>query len=892
MVPKVEPGVLSMLWAVLPQHVPGDVVLTPIASKLNNWCSVVCIIMAIAAHFCCDYHETRLAVIDEDPTMPLFLCFSATMAFYGLVFETGLGICIRIMGLQACDEEDLTLRRRLRLNRKMVIEFSLLSTMYTLMACDMQVVHKGWIAEYYGGHQIVYSFRYIEWVCFAPIVLSISGSLDHAPDGSPRNGLMPSSLLTGIYCIISWQALVVTNFYWSWALIIWAFVSFFVASYEQFYFALWVKDQGASGPVRAAMLTYLVVMLGIYGVVYLLPIQGWISATLENKFYCLGDVSFKIGTSVMLLATNDLAIGTEMRRRAEAAADDLQRLIRTASVPILGVDTAGHINQWNMKTEDLTGLSGAEAMGLPLVKMLGESSQAEAQAFVRSALAGDEIGTLETSLYPKGLQELGVASANELRRNKTMLVLSAVPRKDKRGDIKGVSLVGCDLTEVAAYREAEQRKMRFMAVVSHELRSPLYGIIGLLDQLCDTEKQEGPLRTFKLVKTCANRLLDLVMNIMEMATMACTHDGSPAPTKRLSRDPVDLSILLDEVVLLVKCSSDKGGRPLVKTSVQLMNEVNSLPIIEADTHKCTQVFFNLVTNACKFTKEGRITLTGVVDPEKQWVEISVTDTGKGIARGSLERIFLPFEQEDNSAIRGYQGIGLGLSIATELVRAHGGSIKVESELDVGTSFSVRLPIVMPEPVKAKAQGKASREPNTKASPQPASVEAEDKPSVRVANRRPLILSVDNDDVNQQVVQGILSEYEVHIAMDGTEALEFLQKCETLPDTMLLDIAIPGTSGYEVCIDVRGRLNIGLAEMPILMLSASPTNSSIIAAYDSGANSLISKPLRKHLLNAQVRAALRLKADYVAGARQKQADTVEEGALRRRRFSVRGPAIGR
>jgi len=813
--------------------------------------------------------------------MPLFLRFTATMAFCGLLYELCLAICIKTMGLQLLYEEDPVFRRRLRLNRKMMYVFTFLTTIYTCMACDWQYVHKGWIAEYHGGHQIVYSFRYIEWVCCAPIVLSISGQLPHTADGSPRNALVPSSMLTGIYCIISWQGIVVTDFYWAWVLIFWAFVSYFLASYEQLHFAWWVKDQGTAGPVRAALLVYLVIMIGIYGVVYLLPIPGWVTATFENKFYCLGDVSFKVGTSVMLLATNDLANNEEMRRRAEATADDLRRLINTASVPIFGVDTKGFVNQWNMKTADLTGLPEALAMGLPLVKMLGESSQADAGAFIRNALEGKDIGTLETSIYPKGMAELENEEANGLVTKKAMLVLSASPTKDKQGGIKGVSLVGCDLTDVAAYREAEQRKVRFMAVVSHELRSPLHGIIGLMDHLCDTEKQEGRLRFMKLVKNCANRLLDLVVNIMEMASMVSSHDGSAAPTKKLARDPVELSKILDEIVMLVKSSTDKGGNPLVKKSVQLVNDVQALPIIEADAHKCTQVFYNLVTNACKFTMQGTITLAGNVDPEGMWVEVSVTDTGKGIARGSLERIFQPFEQEDNSAIRGYQGIGLGLSIAHEVVRGHGGTIKVESELEVGTTFTVRLPVVMCLPMKAnteKAKSAAEQPslldsfaepgPRVVLGPEgpmvvPREIKVFDKPRAPETARRPVILSADDDEVNQQVVTGILSDYDVHIAMDGIEALAFLEKCEEPPDLMLLDIMMPNMSGYEVCKIVREKLGIGPAQMPILMLSASSMDSSIIEAYDSGANDYVSKPFDKQVLNAHVRAALRLRADHMA-----------------------------
>mmetsp|Transcript_28187 Transcript_28187/g.61252 ORF Transcript_28187/g.61252 Transcript_28187/m.61252 type:complete len:905 (-) Transcript_28187:266-2980(-) len=849
---------LSLLWKIIPQHVPGDLNLTPITSRICNWCSLICVILAVSCHFLAEYSDLRPPVTEEDMSMPEFLRFTAALAFGGLLYELCLAICIKVMGFHDQHRDDPSFRRRLRLNRKMMFVFAFLTMTYVVMSGDHQPVHHGWIANYHGGHQIVYSVRYIEWVCCAPFVLSISGQLEHTKDGQPRNALIPSSMLTGIYCIISWQGIVVKDFYWAWGLIVFAFISYFVCCVEQIAFAWHIKDQGRAGPIRAALLFYLVIMIGIYGVVYLLPIPGWISATFENKFYCLGDASFKLGTSVMLLATNDLADNEEMRRRAEATADELERLIQTATVPIFGVDLHGRINQWNEKTAELTGLPTARAMGLPLISMLGEGSQAAGCTMIHNATLGRETDVLETTLNAAGQQVNDAHFGEDLSFKKAKLVLSAAPRKDKHGDVKGVCFVGCDLTEVSAYKEAEARKVRFMAVVSHELRSPLHGIIGLMDHLCDSEKDESRLRFMKLVKNCATRLLDLVVNIMEMASFVGSNDGNQR-AKKISRDPVELAKILDEVVMLVRNATDKGGNPLLDKSVKLENEVKHLPIIEADAYKCAQVFYNIVTNACKFTSKGSIYLSSSVDPQGDWVEIHVRDTGRGISNAALERIFQPFEQEDNSALRGYQGIGLGLSIANEVVKQHGGRINVISELGVGTTFTVRLPVVMAEPSK-KVEGTEAGDNESHITTLSSSLH-DTLMQPEASNRRASILSVDDDAVNQEIMRGILKDFDVHFAMDGSEAIDFLRKCHHLPDIALVDVMMPGMSGFEVCKYIRQKLHIPTVVMPILMISACTQDTAIVEGLDAGATDFVLKPFDKQVLSAHIRVALRIKREH-------------------------------
>eukprot|EP00929_Paragymnodinium_shiwhaense_P058155 TRINITY_DN29122_c0_g1_i1.p1 TRINITY_DN29122_c0_g1~~TRINITY_DN29122_c0_g1_i1.p1 ORF type:complete len:901 (+),score=207.27 TRINITY_DN29122_c0_g1_i1:112-2814(+) len=847
----------------------NDLVLMPLHTKLCNLCTVLCLVSFVYVHLSYEYSERRHAVTwEEDPWTPWCLQWTATVSLVGLAFELSVAICIKIMRLEELYTNDLVFMRRLLLNRKMIFAFTWLTLMYHLMAFNQQVVHVGWLADYYGGEQIVYSMRYMEWIICAPVVLSCQGQLSHSEDGKPRNSLIPSSLLTGVYCATAWQALVVADVYAAWWLLIVSFFAYYCCSVEQLAYAKVLWKEGRSGSLRAGLLIYLVVMMGVYGIVYLMPIPGWISPTWENKFYCFGDASFKIGTSIMLLASNDLANNAEMLRRAESIAQDLQSLIDTASVPIFSMDIHGKIFEWNNQIAKLTGVPKEVAFGVPVKHVLGHTTQADGSDVLQLALSGKDTQCLETQIFPHSVEEFehlqGTAPAK--------LALSTACRRDKYGGLAAVTFIGYDLTEISAYREAEERKKRFLAVVTHELRSPLHGILGLLQFLIEGEGDDKKLRFLTMIKSCATRLLDLVVNIMEMATLTGSRTGKAAVAQKLSRDPVDLNRILEEIVHLVRNSVDKRNKPLLRPGVTLTNIMEEVPVLEGDAHRCTQVFYNLVTNACKFTPKGKIEISSSVDVDGQWVDITVSDTGKGIAPSSLTRIFEPFEQEDNSVERSFEGVGLGLPIASEVVKMHGGHIRVMSALEAGSQFIVRLPIQMrekPLPVDGAARSAAatheslppmndSGDKDDEESKTPQKIASKELKAPKGPAARLHLLSVDDDPLNHEVIKNNLGEvYDITVVMDGKSAIEYLEdSSNSFPDAILLDYMMPGMSGIEVARIVREEMDIGPIKLPIVMVSASDKDTTMMEALNAGCCAYVSKPFYKGLLMAQLRACLR------------------------------------
>jgi len=273
------------------------------------------------------------------------------------------------------------------------------------------------------------------------------------------------------------------------------------------------------------------------------------------------------------------------------------------------------------------------------------------------------------------------------------VIFSATRQREAETAAAGVVLIGQDRTEVAHYQEVEERKSRLMATVSHELRSPLHGICGLSAALERDEASEGRRKQLAMVRSCATRLLDLVVNIMDVSAQRSHPEKKP-----LSKDPVHLSAILEEVVALVSNATDKSMRPLLSRKCELVSSFAgvTLPLVEGDAYKLTQVFFNLLTNACKFCREGRIELAAHTEHADGFVCISVIDTGIGIAPAALKRIFEPFEQEDSSVARNFEGIGIGLSVSKGVVEQHGGEIVVKSTQGKGSVFTVRLPLLADE----------------------------------------------------------------------------------------------------------------------------------------------------------------------------------------------------
>ncbi|MEW6496988.1 MAG: ATP-binding protein, partial [Cyanobacteriota bacterium] len=488
----------------------------------------------------------------------------------------------------------------------------------------------------------------------------------------------------------------------------------------------------------------------------------------------------------------------------------------------------------------------------------------------QSYVAGQE------QIYPTDNQPLvralrgerAAADNQEIRRGDKVIPLEvwATPIFDDRGNVVFAIAAFQDIThrkqaeaerlrftqelelKNAALQRLDRLKDEFLANISHELRTPLNGIIGITESLIDGAA--GPLSdqqifNLSMVVSSGKRLASLVNDILDFAKLK-NRDIE------LQKKPIDFCQIA-EVVLNLSLPL-LAGKP-----IELNNEIQpDFPAVDGDENRLQQIMYNLVGNAIKFTESGSITVSGAV--VNDWVEITVADTGIGIPADKFDDIFKSFEQADASISREYGGSGLGLSITKQLVELHGGTIRVESEVNQGSRFIFTLPIsaqtLEPTPSTNQriAEGSNScaiaklREDST--SPLPQIIQAAPSP------REFTILAVDDEPINLQVVANHLSlhNYAVIQANNGIKALAEIRN-GLRPDLIILDAMMPKMSGYEVCKTIREQFPATV--MPIVMLTAKNQVSDLVEGLSAGANDYLTKPVSKNELLARIKTHIEL-----------------------------------
>jgi len=232
---------------------------------------------------------------------------------------------------------------------------------------------------------------------------------------------------------------------------------------------------------------------------------------------------------------------------------------------------------------------------------------------------------------------------------------------------------------------ASQHKSQFLASMSHELRTPLNAIIGLTEMMVTnatrfgTEKAAEPLRR---VNAAGTHLLALINEVLDLSKIE-------AGKLELNPEPINLARLIDEVIGTAGQLAEKNKNRLVVDSAEHLG-----PLI-ADPMRLKQILLNLLSNACKFTKEGEVALrVRRVADGRDWVELAVADTGIGLTSEQQAKLFQDFTQADSLTARRYGGTGLGLALSRKLARMMGGDVTVASEPGKGSVFTVRLPVAL------------------------------------------------------------------------------------------------------------------------------------------------------------------------------------------------------
>jgi signal transduction histidine kinase/CheY-like chemotaxis protein len=361
---------------------------------------------------------------------------------------------------------------------------------------------------------------------------------------------------------------------------------------------------------------------------------------------------------------------------------------------------------------------------------------------------------------------------------------------------------------------ASQHKSQFVANMSHELRTPLNAIIGLTEMMFTnqarfgTEKAAEPLRR---VHRAGTHLLGLINQVLDLSKIE-------AGKLELSPESVNLAPLMDEVVGTARQLAEQNNNRLV------VEMPESIAPIVVDPMRLRQILLNLLSNACKFTKQGEVALrVRKVADGRDWVEIAVADTGIGMTPEQQAKLFEEFSQADSSTARRYGGTGLGLAITRKLARMMGGDVTVASAAGKGSTFTVRLP--------------GPGEPRA----------GERKPGGEGAARRSdCILVIDDDATARELISHHL-EAEGFAVVTAAGGLEGLKRARELkPIAITLDVMMPDLDGWSVLAALRQ--DAQLAEIPVIMVTIVDEQHRGMAL---GAAGYLTKPIDRERLNALV-----------------------------------------
>lgn len=404
------------------------------------------------------------------------------------------------------------------------------------------------------------------------------------------------------------------------------------------------------------------------------------------------------------------------------------------------------------------------------------------------------------------------------KKEQIFVRISVTPIKDMYNTFKGLIIVISDLTEILLSKQAAEKanlaKTNFLANVSHDIRTPMIGIIGAADLLNQEKLTPYQTELVQTIKQCGEQLLELINDILDLSRIEA---GYTLGSKK--------NFKLDQVIS--ECIQTVYGK--IPENVNLYAYIApEVPLnLTGDPLQLRRIILNLLSNAIKFTSQGEIRIDINLHQENLnfaentvYLLFSIADTGIGIPDDKLNLIFEAFEKID---LYSQSGTGLGLTICKQLVKNMGGDIWAESTLGSGSKFSFYLPFLKPE----KAENKTEQDNMLNLT------------SPKSLSNNKSILLVEDNNVNRKILSYMLSNagYNVTAVEDGMTCLIILKKKQF--DLIIMDMQMPILDGYETCKRIRQEHG---DDTPILALTAFSMEGDEIKCFNAGCNYYLPKPV--------------------------------------------------
>lgn len=529
-------------------------------------------------------------------------------------------------------------------------------------------------------------------------------------------------------------------------------------------------------------------------------------------------------------------------------------LIEASLDPLVTISTEGKVTDMNQATVDMTGVTRENLTGSDFFEYFTDPQKAREvyqEVFAKGFVADYPLTIRDHKLTEvlfngsvykdeKGNVLGAVVVARDITEQKRiekelteakifaeLATLIAEEAQNKAEKATGIAETATKTAENAtsiaesATRTAEdavKAKQQFLSNMSHEIRTPMNAIIGFTKVVLKTDLTAKQKEYLTAIKMSGDALIVLINDILDLAKV-------DAGKMIFEKIPFRLAASLSAMLHLFETKIQEKNLQLIKEY-----DTNIPEILLGDPVRLHQIILNLLSNAVKFTAKGKITISARLlsqDEEKVNIEFSVADTGIGIVKEKLNKIFENFQQASSGTSRLYGGTGLGLAIVKQLVESQGGSIRVSSKIDEGSLFSFVLEF---QKTKAEAEIEA------------ATLELD------TTIKHIKVLVVEDMALNQLLMKTLLDDFgfEKDIAENGKIAIEKLQT--TSYDIILMDLQMPEMNGFEATEYIRNTMH---SNIPIIALTADVTTVDLAKCRAVGMNDYIAKPVDEKLLFSKI-----------------------------------------
>lgn len=505
-------------------------------------------------------------------------------------------------------------------------------------------------------------------------------------------------------------------------------------------------------------------------------------------------------------------LAKERLREMEREVEKLLWVVSKTENSMVIADKDGKIEWVNEGFERLTGFNQQE-----VVETYGDM-------LLRNNLSGLNPRSPHFKTLMTEKKSVSYESQNYTKDGKEIWVFTTItPILSIDGEIQKIIAIDSDISErkevefelIKAKHKAEKlarTKEEFLANMSHEIRTPMNAIIGMAELLRETKLDNKQQEYLKSIRFASENLLTLINDVLDLAKME-------AGEMRFESVEFDIRQLLDSITGMLHFRVNEK-----RLSLECNIEDGVPTLVKGDPTRLNQILINLLSNAIKFTEQGQIGIgVKVLDKKEQTVKLQfdISDTGIGIPKSKHKSIFGSFTQGESETTRKYGGTGLGLSIVKKLIDLQGGTIKLESEVGKGSTFSI---VIEMETANAAELNKVQDDKYTK--------NGQDLSGVSV-------LIVEDNELNQVLAIEFLNKAKAksEVAKNGKEAVEMVKKGKF--DIVLMDIQMPEMDGYQASRKLRSE---GY-EVPIIAMTAHAFQGEREKCLSAGMDDYLTKPIR-------------------------------------------------